>query len=243
MTQEIVQNQLVSRSIVSRTTPRILHFFPAIVVIVVMMAIMLFSQSAQAEVKVNLSVDYFDLTADSPDALLKAMKTANPDHQADVWARIDWNLINEVNFKSTAQGCKLRRLNGEVDVVITLPHWTNVEELPMEYQDWWKTLESYISTHEHSHKTHIVDAINDSIEEYAAIGEKASCAMVRNAYFAIKHKYEAQVKLKDQALDIQDGADVCLEALMMAEEHSDEQLQAHTESYSQRQTQPHKQIK
>ncbi|MFT5164520.1 MAG: putative secreted Zn-dependent protease [Alteromonadaceae bacterium] len=185
-----------------------------------------------------MDIKYFDLTVNTPDELLQEMKNVNPDPQTDVWARIDWDLVNDINFKSTAKGCRLRHLDAEVDVVITLPQWSNVSSLSTKHQQWWQTFQDHISAHEHKHKNHVIDAINASAKEYAAIGEKDSCRTVRNEYLRIKQKYEDLVKAKDLALDMKDGADVCLDALMAGEPHSSIEphsgieQQAHSEPFS-----------
>lgn len=194
--------------------------------------VLLFSHNARASIEVNLNVEYFNLKADTPDDLLRALKKANLGESTDIWSRIDWKLLGAVNFKSTTQGCKLRQLNSEVDVVMTLPQWINVNELPQQYQDWWQTFQSYVTTHEHHHKNHIIEAISAAVQEYTAIGELDSCSSVRNEYFRIKQKYAAEIKQKDQALDAKDGADVCLEALMMGEADTNIQLAVQNEPKS-----------
>jgi predicted secreted Zn-dependent protease len=166
---------------------------------------------AQAEVKVNLNVEYFALTANSPDELQEKLRQKN--RQA-VLTYIDWQLINEINFNSTAQGCKLRRFDAEVDIKMTLPKWTNVGELSSAHQAWWQDMQMNISQHKHQHKNHIIAAVKGSAREYSAIGEKGSCTGVRNEYLQIKEKYAAEVKAKDQALDVAVGNGLCFDFLL-----------------------------
>lgn len=176
--------------------------------------LLLLGHFAQAEVKVNLDIEYFALIANSPDELLKKIKALHTGDQSGKWSHINWHMINEVNFNSTAKGCKLRHLDGEVDMVMTLPRWSNIDELPQMDQDWWLDLKSNMLRHKHNHKNHLIEVLNASAKEYEAIGEQASCTLVRNAYRNIKKKYAEQLRVKDRALDIKEGAKVCLESLM-----------------------------
>jgi hypothetical protein len=122
----------------------------------------------------------------------------------DAYAWVHSNSQNDTTYTTKGEGCKLHSFDTELDITITLPRWTNVEQRSEKHQKWWKQLIAFITAHELKHKRIIIDAAEDFQQAAKTIGVQANCYEVKDRYRKLKYKYASQIRARDYKLDFKD---------------------------------------
>ncbi len=171
---------------------------------VVLVSLLAFSTLSTAEVTVYTEVEYIELKANNPKDLINKLKIVKSPIMGDAYAWVHSNSQNDTTYTTKDESCKLHGFDTQLDITITLPRWTNVEQRSEKHQLWWKQLIGFITAHELKHKRIIIEAAEDFQQAAKTIGVQANCYEVKERYRKLKYKYASQIRARDHKLDFKD---------------------------------------
>ncbi len=110
-----------------------------------------FAGQASAAVKVTESVQQYRISGKSGEALLKAMDRRGPKHGflTRAIAQTSYSVAWTIEWAETAKACRVKRVDGELVVLYTLPRPTG--DLPPDLKRRWRKFYAGVKKHEKVH--------------------------------------------------------------------------------------------
>lgn len=139
------------------------------------------AQDAPEGVRLDSSVEYYEISAPSIDhviAALNGMRLEGPDAPPSqgltrYYIRPEWTA------RTGGGACRVGQVEVHVDVDILLPRWVELRERPVLEQARWNTIESAIRAHEYGHSDLVIEAAEALVSELGGL-EARGCGTLRS---------------------------------------------------------------
>jgi hypothetical protein len=156
----------------------------------VVATVLTFSCLSQAEVNLTVYSEYVDLTARTPKEFIFKLKNVDRPMAGDGYgyAWIISDTSNDTSYKTTEAGCKLRRINSDLNITITTPRWTNIIKSTEAFQ-----------------------------KAAMGMTPQPKCRDVKGDYRDLKRKFAGQIRDSDYALDYKNNVRIKIKDLLHLE--------------------------
>jgi predicted secreted Zn-dependent protease len=104
----------------------------------------------------------------------------------------------------SSDGCRAARPRVSVQLVTTLPHWTDRDEAPEVLRSDWDVYMSRLREHEEGHQRIAIGAGHALLEDFADL-QAADCETLRHSAAAVAQAYQASVTVEQQVWDEETG--------------------------------------
>ena len=143
--------------------------------------------SCQSTQSSNVSVDYYQISGDSVEALDEQIRTKGPrlnggEHAVAV-ARI--RMIPNFQYRPDSAGCSVKSAKVNVDAKVTLPNWIGRKSADKQMAKAWDNIDRYTRLHESYHVALAFRYAKIIENEVLAQSPQSNCDMLRDKSIAI----------------------------------------------------------
>ena len=148
----------------------------------------------------GVTVKYFSITGDTPDALTEADETASTqackgDSLACFNDSYRWSFVRLIDMASGV--CVVKSVDLTASYSITLPNWTGPARVPAALVAWWKLVMDHIVWHESQHLAIALEyapKIEAALQSSSCAGLNAAAQAVIDDLRAAQNVFDAQQK-------------------------------------------------
>jgi len=151
--------------------------------------------------------EYYDVRGTTAEELTRQMARLGPPQPSGrrAWALTAWQIESKYTLVPGKSDCRLVEPRVTLDVLTTIPRWTDSGTGPGKLRVAWRKMLVAIVEHEQVHRTHAVGAAERTAELLARLAPHADCArMERQARIVLKREMASARKLSrafDQETD------------------------------------------
>ena len=155
-----------------------------------------------AELKLNVEQTSYEFDANSIEQMVQNVREFGPKaNYSKAWALLETEVITKLSVITTEKGCQFYAPEVDVDALITLPHWRNIDELNSETQLWWESYSDYLLNHENEHLEIAIKYAKELLNNLNSQHDGLACKQLRESFLVYKGSMMSQTRIADSTLD------------------------------------------
>ncbi|MDN5782437.1 MAG: DUF922 domain-containing Zn-dependent protease [Luteimonas sp.] len=156
-----------------------------------------------SSVRIEETITHYTLAAGSIGELRSQLQHDIPSLQdaAGTHGRTSSDIAIAYELDRPAAGCRLRNLEVQLDIVVTLPEWDPGETVPDWQRARWRRTLAALERHEATHRANARAAAEEARARILAIGLQPDCKSVRDTANRLLRRTRLKYEFRDRRYD------------------------------------------